>query len=65
MRLTQADRLCVPVPLYQCFGMVLGNPACLTHAAAIVYPKDGFDSFTVLETVQAERCTGLHGVPTF
>jgi len=64
MKLTPADRLCIPVPLYHCFGMVLGNLACLTHGAAIVYPNDGFDPITVLETVQAERCTGLHGVPT-
>jgi fatty-acyl-CoA synthase len=64
MKLTEADRLCVPVPLYHCFGMVLGNLACLTHGAAIVYPNDGFDPLTVLETVQAEKCTGLHGVPT-
>lgn len=64
MKLTPADRLCIPVPLYHCFGMVLGNLACLTHGSAIVYPNDGFDPLTVLETVQAERCTGLHGVPT-
>ena len=64
MKLTEHDRLCVPVPLYHCFGMVLGNLACLTHGAAIIYPNDGFDPLTVLETVQAERCTGLHGVPT-
>ena len=64
MRLTDQDRLCIPVPLYHCFGMVLGNLACLTHGACIVYPNDGFDPLAVLETVQAERCTGLHGVPT-
>jgi fatty-acyl-CoA synthase len=64
MQLTPADRLCIPVPMYHCFGMVLGNLACLTHGSAIVYPNDGFDPLTVLETVQAERCTGLHGVPT-
>jgi fatty-acyl-CoA synthase len=64
MKLSNADRLCIPVPLYHCFGMVLGNLACLTHGSAIVYPNDGFDPITVLETVQAERCTGLHGVPT-
>ena len=64
MRLTENDRLCVPVPLYHCFGMVLGNLACITHGATIVYPNDGFDPLTVLETVQAERCTALHGVPT-
>ena len=64
MRLTDKDRLCIPVPLYHCFGMVLGNLACLTHGACIVYPSDGFDPLAVLETIQAERCTGLHGVPT-
>ncbi|GAB2455912.1 AMP-binding protein [Comamonas humi] len=64
MRLTEQDRLCIPVPLYHCFGMVLGNLACMTHGAAMVYPSDGFDPLLVLETVQAERCTGLHGVPT-
>jgi fatty-acyl-CoA synthase len=64
MKLTPADRLCIPVPLYHCFGMVLGNLACFTHGSAIVYPNDAFDPLAVLETVQAERCTGLHGVPT-
>jgi len=52
------------VPLYHCFGMVLGNLACLTHGATIVYPNDGFDPLTVLQAVQEEKCTGLHGVPT-
>jgi len=64
MKLTSEDRLCIPVPLYHCFGMVLGNLACFTHGATIVYPNDGFDPLTVLQTVQDERCTGLHGVPT-
>jgi fatty-acyl-CoA synthase len=64
MRLKPEDRLCIPVPLYHCFGMVLGNLACITHGAAIVYPGEGFDPAAVLETVEAERCTGLHGVPT-
>ena len=64
MRLTEHDRLCIPVPLYHCFGMVLGNLACVTHGAAMVFPGEGFDPKAVLETVQAERCTGLHGVPT-
>lgn len=64
MKLTENDRLCIPVPLYHCFGMVLGNLACFTHGSTVVYPNDGFDPLTVLETVQAEKCTGLHGVPT-
>ncbi|MFI8618775.1 AMP-binding protein [Acidovorax sp. NPDC077693] len=64
MKLTPEDRLCIPVPLYHCFGMVLGNLACFTHGSTIVYPSDGFDPLTVLQTVQDERCTGLHGVPT-
>ncbi len=64
MRLGPDDRLCIPVPMYHCFGMVLGNLACFTHGSTIVYPNDGFDPLTVLETVQAEKCTGLHGVPT-
>jgi fatty-acyl-CoA synthase len=64
MKLTDKDRLCIPVPLYHCFGMVLGNLACVTHGAAMVYPGEGFDPKAVLDTVQAERCTGLHGVPT-
>jgi fatty-acyl-CoA synthase len=64
MKLTAADRLCIPVPLYHCFGMVLGNLACLTHGATIVYPNDGFEPLAVLQAVQEERCTGLHGVPT-
>ncbi|MFT4195742.1 AMP-binding protein [Ottowia sp.] len=64
MKLTPADRLCIPVPMYHCFGMVLGNLACLTHGSCIVYPSDGFDPLLTLEAVQAERCTALHGVPT-
>jgi fatty-acyl-CoA synthase len=64
MRLSEHDRLCIPVPLYHCFGMVLGNLACMTHGAAMVYPGEGFDAGAVLATVQAERCTALHGVPT-
>jgi len=64
MRLTEKDRLCIPVPLYHCFGMVLGNLACLTHGATIVYPNEAFDPLSVLQAVQQERCTGLHGVPT-
>ena len=64
MRLTEQDRLCIPVPLYHCFGMVLGNLAAITHGACMVYPGEGFDPLAVLQTVSEERCTGLHGVPT-
>lgn len=64
MKLDETDRLCIPVPLYHCFGMVLGNLACITHGAAIIYPDEAFEPLSVLETVQAEKCTGLHGVPT-
>jgi len=64
MRLTPADRLCIPVPYYHCFGMVLGNLACATHGACMVSPAEGFEPLAVLEAVEAERCTGLHGVPT-
>ncbi|HTZ34397.1 MAG TPA: AMP-binding protein [Stellaceae bacterium] len=64
MKFGAADRLCIPVPLYHCFGMVLGNLACLTHAAAMVYPGEAFDPLATLEAVEAERCTALHGVPT-
>jgi fatty-acyl-CoA synthase len=64
MQLTPDDRLCIPVPLYHCFGMVLGNLACTTHGSAMVYPGEGFDPLATLQTVADERCTGLHGVPT-
>lgn len=64
MRLTAEDRLCIPVPLYHCFGMVLGNLAALTHGACMVFPGEGFDPLATLETVAEERCTALHGVPT-
>jgi fatty-acyl-CoA synthase len=64
MKLSSVDRLCIPVPLYHCFGMVLGNLACVTHGATMVFPGESFEPAAVLATVQAERCTGLHGVPT-
>ncbi|PWU06150.1 MAG: AMP-binding protein [Terriglobia bacterium] len=64
MGLREGDRLCIPVPLYHCFGMVLSNLACVTHGAAMVFPSESFDPLAVLQTVEAERCTGLHGVPT-
>jgi fatty-acyl-CoA synthase len=61
---TEADRVCVPVPFYHCFGMVLGNLGCTSRGACIVVPAEAFDPLTVLETIQAERCTSLYGVPT-
>src|ERR1700722_11984705 len=63
-RLSDRDRVCIPVPLYHCFGMVLGNLACITHGAAMVYPSEGFDPLLTLQAVEAERCTALYGVPT-
>jgi len=64
MRLGEHDRVCIPVPFYHCFGMVLGNLACTTHGACMVIPGEAFDAERVLEAVAAERCTALHGVPT-
>jgi fatty-acyl-CoA synthase len=64
MQFTEHDRLCIPVPLYHCFGMVVGNLACITHGATMIYPSEGFEPLSVLETVEAERCTAVHGVPT-
>lgn len=61
---THEDRVCIPVPLYHCFGMVMGNLACITHGATMIYPTEGFEPLAVLETVQEERCTALYGVPT-
>ena len=61
---TERDRVCIPVPFYHCFGMVLGNMACTTHGATMVIPGDSFDPLAVMRTVQAERCTSLYGVPT-
>jgi fatty-acyl-CoA synthase len=64
MGLTADDRVCIPVPLYHCFGMVLGVLAAMTHGAASILSGDGFDPVAVLTTVANERCTALHGVPT-
>ncbi len=64
LKLTEADRICIPVPLYHCFGMVMGNLAAVTHGAAMVYPGEGFDPRVTLATVATERCTALYGVPT-
>jgi fatty-acyl-CoA synthase len=61
---TEHDRVCIPVPLYHCFGMVMGNLGCTTHGATIVYPNDAFDPLATLRTIQDERCTSLYGVPT-
>ncbi|MGH8595262.1 MAG: AMP-binding protein, partial [Gammaproteobacteria bacterium] len=64
MHFNEQDRLCIPVPLYHCFGMVLGVLTCVTHGATMVFPGESFDPKSVLETVARERCTALHGVPT-
>ena len=64
LKLTPADRLCIPVPLYHCFGMVMGNLGCLTHGATMVYPAEAFDPLATLQAIAEERCTALYGVPT-
>jgi fatty-acyl-CoA synthase len=64
MKFTERDRVCIPVPLYHCFGMVIGNLGCLTHGAAMVFPSEGFDPLATIEAVEAERCTAVYGVPT-
>jgi fatty-acyl-CoA synthase len=64
MALTQRDRLCIPVPLYHCFGMVLGVLSCAAVGATMVFPSPSFDAEATLRAVQAQRCTALHGVPT-
>ncbi|MHB8191210.1 MAG: AMP-binding protein [Ferrimicrobium sp.] len=61
---SEHDRVCIPVPYYHCFGMVMGNLACTSHGATIVLPSPGFDPTATLETIQEERCTSLYGVPT-
>jgi fatty-acyl-CoA synthase len=64
LRYTEDDRVCVPVPFYHCFGMVIGNLACVTSGACVVVPAEAFDPLATLEAVAAERCTSLYGVPT-
>ncbi|WP_338701770.1 AMP-binding protein [Bradyrhizobium sp. 26S5] len=64
MRLTEQDRICIPVPLYHCFGMVMGNLASVTLGTTMVYPGEGFDPLATLATVAQEKCTTLYGVPT-
>ena len=63
-RYTEADRVCIPVPFYHCFGMVMGNLACSTHGAAMVIPAPGFDPAKTLQACQDEKVTSLYGVPT-
>jgi fatty-acyl-CoA synthase len=62
--ITPQDKMCIPVPLYHCFGMVMGNLGCVTHGAAMVYPAESFDPLATMEAVQEEHCTSLYGVPT-
>jgi fatty-acyl-CoA synthase len=64
LRYSEEDRVCIPVPFYHCFGMVLGNLACTSHGATMVIPAEAFDPVASMEAVQAERCTALYGVPT-
>ncbi len=64
MGLSTVDRVCLPVPFYHCFGMVLGNLACLTHAATVVLPAEAFDAAACLRAAESERCTAMYGVPT-
>ena len=64
VKYTALDRVCIPVPFYHCFGMVLGNLACTSHGACIVVPGEGFDADTTLRVTERERCTSLYGVPT-
>src|SRR5262245_20672874 len=64
LKYTERDRVCIPVPFYHCFGMVMGNLACSSHGACMVIPAESFDPLATLETIAAERCTSLYGVPT-
>lgn len=64
MNLTSGDRLCIPVPFYHCFGMVMGSLGCVSKGAAMVFPGEGFDPTATLRAVEAEQCTALYGVPT-
>ncbi|WP_179403942.1 AMP-binding protein [Burkholderia guangdongensis] len=64
MKLSEVDSLCIPVPLYHCFGMVLGVLACVSVGAQMVFPGEGFDAGATLASISEERCTALHGVPT-
>ena len=64
IKLRAGDRVCIPVPLYHCFGMVMGNLGCLTHGATMVYPYEAFEPLAALQAVAEEKCTAMYGVPT-
>ena len=64
MKLTEQDRLCIPVPLYHCFGMVMGVLGCITHGSTMVFPDEAFEPDSVLRMIERHRCTALYGVPT-
>ena len=64
INLTEMDRLCIPVPLYHCFGMVMGTLGCVTKGATMIFPSEGFDAIATLSSLEKERCTALYGVPT-
>jgi fatty-acyl-CoA synthase len=64
LKYTEHDRVCIPVPFYHCFGMVMGNLACTSHGAAMIVPAEAFDAGATLDAIAAERCTSLYGVPT-
>ena len=64
MRLSSSDRMCIPVPMYHCFGMVLGTLCCVAHGATMVFASAGFDAVAAMDVVEAEKCTVFHGVPT-
>jgi fatty-acyl-CoA synthase len=64
LKYSEKDRICIPVPLYHCFGQVMGNLAATSHGACMIYPGEAFDAGTVLATIEKERCTSLYGVPT-
>ena len=64
MRITEKDKVIIPVPLYHCFGMVIGNLGCVTHGAAMIYPSESFEAESVLKAIQEEKATAVYGVPT-
>jgi fatty-acyl-CoA synthase len=64
MLITSDDKICIPVPLYHCFGCVLGNMVALTHGATMVYPSESFDPKAAILAISKEQCAALYGVPT-